>query len=217
MRLFRTQRRAARRAALVVVLVFAGTLPAAAGVTPSAPQRGSPVRQRGPVIYRAPLPAVRVVHRFRPPMVQFGAGHLGVDLAAAPGATVRAAGAGVVRFAGPVAGRGVVVLQHPDGIRTEYEPVRPATGVAPGRPVARGQPIGAVDGTHHQCRPGRCLHWGAKRGEVYLDPLTLLRPLGPVRLISTVAVAATLRAPPAFRHRRLSGGLPRHARGCAWA
>jgi murein DD-endopeptidase MepM/ murein hydrolase activator NlpD len=76
-----------------------------------------------------------------------------------------------------------VVLQHPDGISTEYEPVRAVTGLARGDPVLRGAPIGVIAGSHHGCRPGRCLHWGAKRGDTYLDPLTLMVPLGPVRLL----------------------------------
>jgi hypothetical protein len=28
-----------------------------------------------------------------------------------------------------------------------------------------------------------CAAWGARRGDIYLDPLELLRPLGPVRLL----------------------------------
>jgi murein DD-endopeptidase MepM/ murein hydrolase activator NlpD len=86
-----------------------------------------------------------------------------------------------VRFAGSVAGRGVVVLAHPDTITTEYEPVRPLVHV--GDPIARGQPLGRIEGTHGSCTPGGCLHWGAKRGGAYFDPLSLLHPLGPVRLL----------------------------------
>ncbi len=134
-------------------------------------------------MYWAPLPGVRVLRGFDPPVNFYGAGHLGVDLATRPGAVVRAAGTGVVRFAGAIAGRGVVVLEHPDGIRTEYEPLRPAPGITPGAAVQRGARIGVIDGTHAGCRPGRCLHWGARRGDAYLDPLTLLLPLGPVRLL----------------------------------
>jgi murein DD-endopeptidase MepM/ murein hydrolase activator NlpD len=133
------------------------------------------------VRYAAPLPEVRVVHPFAPPVLRFGPGHVGVDLATHSGAVVRAAAAGVVSFAGRVAGRGLVVLAHLDGIRTEYEPIRAL--VRRGDAVARGQPIGRVVGGHHGCAPGRCLHWGARRGAVYLDPLALLRPLGPVRLL----------------------------------
>jgi murein DD-endopeptidase MepM/ murein hydrolase activator NlpD len=103
-----------------------------------------------------------------------------VDLRATPAAVVRAAAGGVVEFAGQVAGRGVVVVGHPDGIRTEYEPVRPL--VRAGARLRAGDPIGVIHGRHPGC-PGVCLHWGARRGDAYLDPMTLLRPLGPVVLL----------------------------------
>ena len=118
---------------------------------------------------------------FDPPATPYGPGHLGVDLAAAPGSPVRSAGAGVVRFAGPVAGRGVVVVAHPDGISTEAEPVRPT--VHEGETVVPGTVLGRVAGRHAACAPASCLHWGARRGSTYLDPLDLLAPLGPVRLL----------------------------------
>jgi murein DD-endopeptidase MepM/ murein hydrolase activator NlpD len=133
------------------------------------------------VTYVAPLPEpAEVVRGFDPPATRYGPGHLGVDLRARRGATVASAGAGVVRFAGPVAGRGVVVIEHPDGVRTEYEPVAP--WVRAGAQVRAGDPIGVVNGRHAGC-PGWCLHWGARRGDTYLNPLDLLRPLGPVVLL----------------------------------
>ena len=94
---------------------------------------------------------------------------------------VRAAADGVVTFAGPVAGRGVVAIAHPDGVSTEYEPLSPA--VTAGETVARGAVVGTVTGTHGDCPPGSCLHWGARRGSDYFDPLSLLQALGPVRLL----------------------------------
>jgi murein DD-endopeptidase MepM/ murein hydrolase activator NlpD len=144
----------------------------------SAPPVGDPA---APVSYLAPLPGPLDVRRaFDPPDTEFGPGHLGVDLRATDGAIVRAAAAGVIDFAGPVAGRGVVVVTHPDGIRTEYEPVRPQVRV--GTHVRAGDPIAVLRGRHPGC-PGPCLHWGARRGADYLDPLSLLRPLGPVVLL----------------------------------
>jgi murein DD-endopeptidase MepM/ murein hydrolase activator NlpD len=136
---------------------------------------------RTPSVYLAPLPEpIQVLRPFDPPASEYGPGHLGVDLRAAPDALVRAAARGVVDFAGQVAGRGVVVVSHPDGIRTEYEPVHPVVRV--GVHVRTGDPIGVLRGRHPGC-PGVCLHWGARRGAAYLDPLALLRPLGPVILL----------------------------------
>jgi len=131
------------------------------------------------VSYRPPVP-LAVVRRFEPPTSPYGPGHLGVDLAAAQGAPVVAAAGGRVSFAGPVAGRSLVVVVHADGIRTEYEPLRPT--VRAGEEVRAGQVVGTVDGAHAGCRRS-CLHWGARRGASYLDPLSLLVPLGPVRLL----------------------------------
>lgn len=121
-----------------------------------------------------------VVRTFEPPPTPYAAGHRGVDLAAVPGATVRAAGAGVVAFAGMVAGRPVVSVDHPGGLRTTYEPVVPA--VRAGQVLAAGAPLGALVAGHPDCAAVACLHWGLRRGRVYLDPLALLG-LGRVRLL----------------------------------
>ena len=134
-----------------------------------------------PVAYSAPVSPLVVLRGFSAPASAYGPGHRGVDLAAPAGTVIVSAGAGAVSFAGSVAGRGVVVISHADGIRTEYEPVRPT--VSAGQLVTRGQPIGVLHGGHLGCPPGACVHWGARRGTVYLDPLLLLRPLGPVRLL----------------------------------
>lgn len=134
-----------------------------------------------PAYYAAPLPEpLQVVRHFAPPATKYGPGHLGVDLRARAREVVRSAGSGVVRFAGRVAGRGVVVVAHPDGITTEYEPVRPL--VRAGTRLRIGTAVGIVQGRHAGC-PGVCLHWGARRGNRYIDPFGLLRPLGPVVLL----------------------------------
>lgn len=160
-----------------------GSAAAASGSRPAAVRPGLAAADLlSDTSYTAPVAVpLRVLRPFQPPPTPYSAGHRGVDLGTPPHGEVLAAGAGRVTFAGMVAGRGVVVIAHADGIRTEYEPVRPL--VAAGQAVARGQPIGRVSGQHGSCPPGRCLHWGARRGEAYFDPLLLLRPLGPVRLL----------------------------------
>ena len=167
----------------VVAVADRGVAVADRGVAPAGVVAS--VRAAATMPYRPPLAAVRVLRAFAPPADLYGAGHRGVDLAASAGVAVLAAGSGVVRFAGSVAGRGVVVLAHPDGISTEYEPV--AAVVAPGQRVAAGQRIGSVRGAHRGCPPAGCLPWRARRGNssppAYLDPMSLLRPLGVVRLL----------------------------------
>lgn len=166
-----------RAAALVLALLV---------VAPSSVRAGVPTPPPGPVVsvvvYRPPAAgALEVVRPFAPPRTRFGPGHLGVDLRVPLRSAVLAAAAGTVTFAGSVAGRGVVVVLHLDGIRTEYEPL--AVEVRAGQRVDAGAVLGHVLGVHGTCAEDRCLHWGARRGDVYLDPLTLLRPLGPVRLL----------------------------------
>ena len=51
-----------------------------------------------------------------------------------------------------------------------------------GAAVSRGRVLGRLLGGHAGCPWPACLHWGLRRGETYLDPLSLLRR-GPVRLL----------------------------------
>ena len=128
-----------------------------------------------PVGYWAPPLAapLRVTRPFQPPPSPYAAGHRGVDLAGSPGQEVRSAGTGLVTWAGVLAGRGVVVVQH-GNLRTTYEPV--AAEVAQGSRVFAGDRIGTLQRGHPGCPVTACLHWGVRRGAAYLDPLLLLRP-----------------------------------------
>ncbi len=142
---------------------------------PVAPSGG----QRRPVVERG----------FDPPAVPWAAGHRGVDLRAGPGAPVRAAAPGKVSYAGQVAGRQVVAIELAGGLRITYQPVR--ASVAVGDRVGAGQVVGVLTEGPWHCTGG-CLHWGLLRGEVYLDPLSLLpeRLLrgGPSRLLPVFEV-----------------------------
>lgn len=126
-----------------------------------------------------------VVRGYAPPAQRYGAGHRGVDLGGAPGAPVLAAGDGEVAWAGVLAGRGVVVVRHGE-LRTTYEPV--TATVAVGTRVGVGQPVGILEAGHPGCATPACLHWGLKRGEQYLDPLSLVGA-GPVRLLPVLDAA----------------------------
>lgn len=173
-----------------VVLLAVGGTGSAAAVPPTVaawlpPMAVSRTAASGSVSaghgYVAPVPgAVRVLTPFDPPEQRWLAGHRGVDLAAAVGSTIRAAGPGVIAFAGTVAGRGVISIVHDSGLRTTYEPVSPT--VLAGRRVAAGDPIGALQGAHASCAPASCLHWGARLdggvaghgSDRYVDPMALL-------------------------------------------
>lgn len=124
-------------------------------------------------------PVPEVSRGFDPPTDPWGAGHRGVDLVGAAGQLVRAALPGRVTFAGRLAGRGVVVVDH-GPTRTTYEPVAAARSV--GDRVSAGDPIGSLELVGSHCFPRACLHWGWIRGEIYRDPLDLVGA-GPVRLL----------------------------------
>ena len=124
-------------------------------------------------------PRPHVVGGFDPPSTQWGAGHRGVDLLGRAGQPVHTSLGGTVTFAAPLAGRGVVVVDH-GGTRTTYEPVRASVDV--GDDVGRGALIGTLQPAASHCFPRSCLHWGLLRGEDYLNPLTLVGA-GPVRLL----------------------------------
>jgi hypothetical protein len=127
-------------------------------------------------------------------------------------AMVRAAAPGRVSFAGPIAGRGVLTIElsgtGDPPLRTSYEPVR-AT-VPRGARVAAGQVVGIVEAGPFHC-PAGCLHWGLRRADRYLDPLSLLpRSMlrgGPSRLLPVFGVPAA--EGPAAASPRVAGARPR--------
>ena len=194
-----SQRRAPRlRTGLLVLLLVGLTLapvpppsalaaPHAAGAHVTGTGRGSETSTGGgardPALER-PAPdnewvwptgaPASVLEGFDPPSQPWGAGHRGVDLALAVGSPVLAAGAGTVAFAGLVAGRPVVSIDHDGGIRTTYEPVEPT--VSAGDRVTAGQVIGVLL-PGHRADGVDALHWGARTGRrTYINPLRLLRP-----------------------------------------
>jgi murein DD-endopeptidase MepM/ murein hydrolase activator NlpD len=144
------------------------------------PARAAPARSAPLGRFRWPLnPAPTVLRHFAVGPHPWSPGHRGVDLAADAGQQVLASGAGVVRFAGRVAGIGVVVVDHGGGLRTTYEPVDATIGV--GSRTVAGTRVGTVGAWPGHCA-GSCLHWGAIRAGSYIDPLALLGLVPPVLL-----------------------------------
>jgi murein DD-endopeptidase MepM/ murein hydrolase activator NlpD len=118
---------------------------------------------------------------FDAPESPWGPGHRGIDLWAAEGTEVRSPGDGVVTFAGLVAGRGVVVVLHPSGLRSTLEPITPSA--AAGDRVAAGDVVGTLELAGSHCAPLGCLHWGVREADDYVDPLDVLAGFGPIRLL----------------------------------
>ncbi|MFD9043657.1 peptidoglycan DD-metalloendopeptidase family protein [Streptomyces bottropensis] len=193
-----THERTVRRPAGVwtILLCLTATLLATAWTTapraaPASPLSGDPVPgEPVPGVGRVWPVGLRplVVRAWEPPPTPYARGHRGVDLSAPAGSRVRAVAAGRVLFAGRVAGRGVVTVEltgtGDPPLRTTYEPVR--TTVKKGDEVTAGTLLGTLEPAPSHC-PTACLHWGLRRGETYLDPLSLLPPWllrrGPSRLL----------------------------------
>ncbi|WP_350349670.1 M23 family metallopeptidase [Agromyces sp. G08B096] len=115
-------------------------------------------------------PPIRVVAPYRQPATPYAAGHRGIDVAASAGDPVVAAEAGVVSFAGQVAGREVVAIDHGGDVVSAVEPVLAV--VAEGETVARGAPIGVVGAGGH-C-DGACVHFGVRVDGEYVSPFVFL-------------------------------------------
>ncbi len=160
--------------AVASAVILAVILAACAG-----PAQADGVRLQWPL--RPGVPAVTRI--FDAPAPDWRAGHRGVDLAGIPGQPVYPGSPGTVVFAGPLAGRPVVSVAHPGGLRTSYEPVDPL--VRAGEPVDTASPLGRLAAGHPGCPVAACLHWGAMWGPAaradYVDPLGLLAAT-PVRL-----------------------------------
>jgi Peptidase family M23/PGAP1-like protein len=111
---------------------------------------------------------------FEAPQGPFGPGHRGIDYGVMPGVKVRAAAAGRVTFAGPVAGTLAVSIEHQGGLQTTYSMLSEVL-VSTGQEVDQGRFIG-VSGHSH---PGEWagLHFGVKLDGDYVDPLSFLGPV----------------------------------------
>ncbi|MFE3036746.1 M23 family metallopeptidase [Streptomyces canus] len=169
-------------------------------LTAPAPAPGRPALGPMATITDVPVPGIgrtwpvgtrpTVLRGWQPPATVYGRGHRGVDLAAPAGTPVRAVAAGRVSFAGRVAGKAVVSVELTGtDLRTTYEPV--TASVKKGAEVEAGEVVGTVAPTGSHCTTA-CVHWGLRRGETYLDPLSLLPPWllrrGPSRLLPVLGV-----------------------------
>ena len=216
--------RTARALVLILSAVVLGAAAPAPARTPSPPrtaaERAEAERAAAeaaeaawwsePVVHRAPV-AGRVTRPFARPDGPYGAGHRGVDLAAPPGAPVRATERGTVVHAGPVVGVVWVSVDHPDGLRTSYGPLADVA-VVPGQRVGAGDVLGVVaDGDHGDPERDAGLHLGVRRGDEYLDPATVpdLAPPRPTLVDAGGWAAADLAVVPyeAWRGARLGGVL----------
>ncbi len=161
-----------------------------------------------------PLEPPQVVNEFDLPDTPYGSGHRGVDLAGSAGQVVVAPSSGAVTFAGVIAGRGVVVVDH-GFVRSTFEPV--AAEIVLGATVGAGDQLGTLQAFGHHCDLP-CLHWGVIEGDTYLDPLDFVGA-GPSRLLpwwdddALRDGAIPVQGPVASRRQVLTDGLSTLASG----
>ncbi len=122
-----------------------------------------------------------IARGFDPPASPYGAGHRGIDIAVAAGTPVLAPAAGVVSFAGRVAGQLFVSIDHGSGLVSTSSYLSEALvaeddTVVPGQPVARSGPGHPGSAFEH-------VHFGVRLGGVYVDPLDYLGPLSLVGIL----------------------------------
>jgi murein DD-endopeptidase MepM/ murein hydrolase activator NlpD len=158
--------------AIVVAAVGLATVPAAPAIEAgTSPARVAP--SPGPAFGTYAWPVQGPVLRgFDPPDTAYGAGHRGIDIGASFGTPVGAPADGRVAFAGPVAGGLFVSIDHPDGVRTTLSWLS-LVSVGAGDVVRRGDLLGRTGQGHPGMEPPH-LHFGARFGGTYIDPMLLL-------------------------------------------
>lgn len=157
------------RAVLVLLVLLA--LAGAVGPPPVGAAEESGVSDRQ-ASYRPPVAAM-VIDHFREPAGPYGPGNRGLEYETAQWQPVGSIGAGVVVFAGQVAGRLVVSIEHPDGLRSSLVGLA-SVAVSVGQRVWAGTVVG---------RAGTRLHLGVRRGDVYLDPAAIVAVRRSARLV----------------------------------
>lgn len=145
------------------ILALVISLLAAVGAAGAAP--ADELARRG---WIWPVEEVRLVRPFVAPAHAYGPGHRGLDLGGA--GVVRAPAAGTIAFAGPVAGRPVLTVDHGDGLVSSYEPVESDLPV--GTVVGHGETVGAVAPPGHV--GAGTVHFGVRLEGEYVNPLRLL-------------------------------------------
>lgn len=117
-----------------------------------------------------------VVKGFSPPLEKWLPGHRGVDIALPRSGPVHvvAPARGVITFSGKVAGKSDLSMKTEEGIIFSFEPA--SSELSAGTEVKAGERIGKVGGKSDHCNDS-CVHWGARRNGVYVDPLLALSPL----------------------------------------
>ena len=127
-------------------------------------------------IMRTPISGARISSGFgmrRHPILGYTKMHTGVDFAVPRGTPIRAAGAGVIKFAKWRGAYGrAVVIKHSKGYSTLYAHMhRFASGIRSGKRVRQGQVIGYVGSTGRSTGPH--LHYEVRKNNKPINPKRL--------------------------------------------
>lgn len=165
----RPDRRSPLAAALLAAMVSLSGV-ASSGVAHAVDPAPRPAAASRGADWVWPAHPVRVERGFVAPPHAYGPGHRGIDVRPLGGDEVAAPDAGIVAYSGPVAGRGVLTIDHGDGLVTTLEPIDSL--LVAGTSVERGEPVGTVSLGGH-VEPG-VLHLGVRLDGAYINPLILL-------------------------------------------
>lgn len=145
--------------------------------TGSSASRAQPAQVSGigGIVHMPPVPGP-VIDGYRPPPEPWLSGNRGLEYDTEPGEPVMASAAGVVTFAGAVAGSFHVTIAHDDRLRTTLAFVAEPL-VAVGDRVRGGDVVAIA---------GDSVHFTARVDGEYIDPILLFAPhRWVVRLIPT--------------------------------
>ena len=176
----RAQAPPARPFLLVMVVALLAVLGACASAHQTPPATHAEVAEPGPATaggtatlareWQWPVHPFRLIRSFVAPPHEYGPGHRGIDLLPMGDPIVRAPAPGVVAFSGQVAGRGVITVDHGDGLVSTFEPV--GSPLAAGAPVDVAAALGTVSAGGHA--EGGGVHFGVRPDGAYVNPLVLL-------------------------------------------
>lgn len=116
---------------------------------------------------------------WEPPLGDCAHFHSGIDIVAAEGTKVRAAGDGIIAYIGWNYADGadpawIVIIAHSDGLQTWYAHMRAKypPGIKEGATVTAGQVIGYEGNTGHST--GAHLHWAVRFNGTFVNPRLFL-------------------------------------------
>lgn len=156
-----------RIVALLALLGFVTPVAGASAAPGSAEAADETRPQAGSWVW--PVAPPHIVAHFVAPAHEYGPGHRGIDLRADAGEELVSPASGVIAFAGSVAGRGVVTIDHGSGLVTTLEPVRAVTAI--GASVRAGDVVAVAEAGGHT--PPGAVHFGVREDGDYINPLVL--------------------------------------------